>query len=286
MTAADSHARPWLRSVADHGVGRFVATGAGAIACALVVLPSLPYLVSDRGTLGPTVSDAVHPVQAALALALAAGACTGIACAVGRLVNAAVGMFALGIGLAVIAARCGSVLDAAFDGDSLRPLAAETLAWSLAAAAMAAVVFRVSGPLVDFPPRSRKGPFLQEVVNADAMRSLLTGLLAAAVLWFGMVTMQKGQAVGCTFVGGVAAAFVGRRIHAGSQPILLVAAPVLVVGLAQLWTALTFVMPLDQALATRALPGWSMATPLDVVAGSFLGVPFGLGWSKPAGQDD
>jgi hypothetical protein len=195
-------------------------------------------------------------------------------------------MFALGIGLAVIAARCGSVLDAAFDGDSLRPLAAETLAWSLAAAAMAAVVFRVSGPLVDFPPRSRKGPFLQEVVNADAMRSLLTGLLAAAVLWFGMVTMQKGQAVGCTFVGGVAAAFVGRRIHAGSQPILLVAAPVLVVGLAQLWTALTFVMPLDQALATRALPGWSMATPLDVVAGSFLGVPFGLGWSKPAGQDD
>jgi hypothetical protein len=26
--------------------------------------------------------------------------------------------------------------------------------------------------------------------------------------------------------------------------------------------------------------------PIDVVAGTFLGVPFGLGWSKPAGQDD
>lgn len=286
MTAVDSRAIPWLRRVTDNAVGRHAVLVAGCVACALAVLPALPFLASERGVLGPTLMDAARPAQAGLALALATGACTAVACAVGRVINAAVGVFVLGVGLAVVAGRSGTVLDAAFDGDALRPVALETLAWALVAALLSSVVFRVSGPLLDFPARSRKGPFAQEVVNPDALRSLLTGLATAAALWFGMASSLKGQAIGCSFFGGVAAAFVGRRLLRDSQPILLMAAPVLAVGAAQLWTSFTFKAPLDQALAARALPGWSMAMPIDVVAGTFLGVPFGLGWSKPAGQDD
>jgi hypothetical protein len=286
MTAADSNAIHRLRRVADNAIGRYAVLAAGGIACALLVLPALPFLASDRGVPGPAVLDAVHPVKAGVALSLAAGACTAVACAVGRVINAAVGMFVLGIGLAVVAGRSGTVLDAAFDADSLRPMAVETLAWAVAAAALSAIVFRASGPLLDFPARDRKGPFLREVVNPDALRSLLAGLATAAVLWFCLASFTKGQAIGCAFAGGVIAAFIGRRILGDSQPILLMAAPVLAVGAAQLWTSFTFRAPLDQALAARALPGWSMAMPIDVVAGTFLGVPFGLGWSKPAGQDD
>lgn len=286
MPSAPAGSADRLQQLAERPIARYVALCVGAVACAFLVMPAFPFLVSDRGVLGPTSSDAVHPAQAAAAMAFAASACTLVACAVGRLINAAVGLFVLGVGMAVLAGRTGTVLDAAFDGDALLPIALETLAWSALTAAMSAVVFRSSGPLLDFPARRTGGPFLKEVVNPESLRSVLAGLATAAVLWAALASFEKGQAIGASFAGGVIAAFIGRRIVDGAQPILLMAAPVLAVGAAQLWTALTFKAPLDQALAARALPGWSMAMPLDVVAGTLMGVPFGLGWSKPSGSED
>jgi hypothetical protein len=173
----------------------------GIAACILVMLPVLPFLASPRGVAGPTCTDAVHPATAALALGLGSAVCCAIACVVGRLINAAVGLFVLGCGLAVISGQSGTILDAAFDGDSLLPIAFETIAWSGAVLLMSAIVFRVSGPLLDLPARTKGGAFIHEVFNSDAGRALAAGLLAVAVMYLLSCTELKGQAIGAAVVG-------------------------------------------------------------------------------------
>ena len=86
---------------------------------------------------------------------------------------------------------------------------------------------------------------------------------------------------GAMFIGTVC-----RRLLGDSQPILLFAAPVLAVGVAQLITAGSLPGPLDRAVIARAVPGWSLAMPLDVAAGTLLGLPLGLGWSSGGVSDE
>lgn len=265
-----------------HPAARYGVLAVAVVACILAIVPALPFLQSARGIAGPGAADAVHPVPAALAMAVAAGACCAIACIAGRLINAAVGLFVLGCGLAAVSARSGTILDAAFDGDALLPLSIETLGWAVAVGAMSAAVFRASGPLPDMPARTPGGSFASEAVNGDALRAMASGLAAVVAAWLVARTEMKGQAIGACAVGGIATAMVARRMLGGSQPILLAAAPVAAVGLAQLFTALTFRGALDAAVAQRGLPGWSVAMPIDVAAGALLGVPIGLGWSKPS----
>ncbi|MFM8697129.1 MAG: hypothetical protein ACKOF7_00435 [Phycisphaerales bacterium] len=270
----------------QHPVARYAVLVLGVAACILLALPVLPWLTSARGVAGPGASDAVHTVPAAVAMVVGAAAFTAVACVVGRLINAAVGLFVLGCGLAVVAGRTGTVVDAAFDGDTLMPLACETLAWGAAVLGMSMVVFKVSGPLIDLPARKQGGPFVAEVFNADAWRGVIAAAAAVAVAWLLLRNETKGQAIGVVAVGGVAAAYLARRVQQDTQPILLMALPVIAFGIAQAIVAASSVVPLDRLVAQRALPGWSMAMPLDVVAGTLIGVPIGLGWSKPSDGSD
>ena len=148
-----------FRRLAEKPLVRYAVLVLGILACVARAVPVLPFLSSARGVAGPTATDAMHPGLAALALVLGSAACCAVACVVGRIVNAAVGMFVLGCGLAIISGRSGTIVDAAFGGDTLLPIALQTLGWAAAVAAMSAVVFRVSGPLLDMPARTRGGPF-------------------------------------------------------------------------------------------------------------------------------
>ena len=275
-----------FRRLAEKPLVRYAVLVLGILACVALAVPVLPFLSSARGVAGPTATDAMHPGMAALALVLGSAACCAVACVVGRIVNAAVGIFVLGCGLAIISGRSGTIIDAAFGGDTLLPIALQTLGWAAAVAAMSGVVFRVSGPLLDMPAHTPGGPFAAEIFNADAFRGLAAGLLAVLVMWAFSRTELKGQALGSAVLGGIMTAMLGRRLVGASQPILLVAAPVLAVGLAQLWTAISSQGALDLAVAQRTLPGWSVAMPIDIAAGAMLGVPIGLGWTKPTEDED
>ena len=323
-----------FRRLAEKPVARYAVLVAGILACIGLMIPVLPFLSSARGVAGPTATDAMHPAMAAMALVLGSAACCAVACVVGRIVNAAVGLFVLGCGLAIVSGRSGTIIDAAFGGDTLLPIALQTLGWAAAVLVMSSVVFRVSGPLPDMPAlnemsgmaavshyRARFGrgavpfaliavvmkwvlsktegddpssgggrrvgtSFFWEVFNADAFRGLAAGLFALLIMWALCRTELKGQAIGSAVCGGVLTGMFGRWFGGRSQPILLMAAPVLAVGIAQLWTALTFQGALDLAVAQRTLPGWSVAMPIDIAAGAMLGVPIGLGWTKPTEDED
>ena len=117
------------------------------------MVPVIPFLSSARGVVGPSMADALHPGSAAAAMLAGVAACTIVGAVVGRLINAAVGLFVVGCGLAVVSMRSGTVMDIAFGGGSLRPVAFETIAWGFAVAVISIVVFRASGPLPDIPAR-------------------------------------------------------------------------------------------------------------------------------------
>jgi hypothetical protein len=276
------HPRTGIR---NGGLRAVVLTACAGAAVALAI-PAVGPLLSVRGVPGPTVMDAVEPGRAALAVALALAGFTVLACVAGRLINAAVGLFVLGCGCAFLTMRSGSVLDAGFDGDALRRIALETLAWAGVVGALSAVVFKVSGPLPDIPPRDHGAPFWREALNAEAFRGLLAGLVGLGAVWLLARNDLKGQAVGSAVVAGVATALAARRLLGRAQPILLVAAPVAFVGLAQLWTSFGRTEPLDLLVATNALPGWSRLMPLDAAAGALLGVPIGLGWSRANAEEE
>ncbi|MFM9145136.1 MAG: hypothetical protein ACKORL_07200, partial [Phycisphaerales bacterium] len=127
---------------------------------------------------------------------------------------------------------------------------------------------------------------IAEVFNADAWRGVIAAVAAGAVAWLLLRNETTGPASGVVAVGGVAAAYLARRVQQDTQPILLMALPVIAFGIAQAIAAASSVVPLDRLGAQRALPGWSMAMPLDVVAGTLIGVPIGLGWSKPSDGSD
>lgn len=283
-----SSARPHAvaaRGGVQNGALRAVVMVAGGLACVCVAIPAVGFLTSVRGVPGPTIADATNPAVALGAVAAVLLVCTAVACVVGRVINAAVGLFVLGCGVALLTMRSGTIFDAGADNDALRWLATETLVWAGVVAGLSAIVFRASGPLPDFAPIEAGGPFAREVFNRDALRGLLSGLAGVAVVWLLMRNDLKGQAVGSCVCAGIAVAMVGRKLLGASQPILLVASPLLFIGLAQVWTALNATGPLDVLVAANALPGWARVMPMDAVAGALIGVPIGLGWSRSTAEE-
>ncbi|MFO0783999.1 MAG: hypothetical protein U0636_09990 [Phycisphaerales bacterium] len=278
--AAHAAAHPAAHRGIQNGLVRATVMAVGAIAAGVLAIPVLPFLVGERGVLAPTALDAARPTLAALAVGIGLVAFTLVGAAVGRVINAAVGLFVAGAGVAVLSMRTGSIADAAWDGDRLLPIAFETIAWSGAVAAMSMAIFRASGPLPDIPARNAKGSFMAEVFNQDALRSLAAGLVALAAAWLLVRTNMKGQALGSMVLGCAAVALAARKLQGRSQPILVMAAPVLCIGIMQVLTAVSAQLPLDKLVAGDALPGWSRIMPMDAAAGALMGVPIGLGWSR------
>jgi hypothetical protein len=141
-------------------------------------------------------------------------------------------------------------------------------------------LFRVGGPLPDVPNPDPDQSFTAGLLRPRALVSLAAALAAPAVLAFTMVGASKGQAIGACTLAGVATAFGARLIAAHEQPILLFAAPCIVVGLAQLLLAGPVMGSLDARFASGSLNPILCAMPADVAAGSMCGVAIGLGWSR------
>ena len=95
-----------------------------------------------------------------------------------------------------------------------------------------------------------------------------------------MVGASKGQAIGASAIAGVITAVIGRMIAPRAQPILLFAMPAFAIGAAQL--ALAFIAPMspDIAFVNATLSPIQVPMPMDIAAGSLIGVAIGLGWTK------
>jgi hypothetical protein len=259
---------------------RTAITGLCISSCALLGLLAAPFAVGPRGAVAPALLDASNPILASMAVLSILAAAAGISLAIARPVNAAVALFCVGCGIAAYAMRSGTVADAVFQGAAFRWFGLETLGWGVCLAIVSLATFRVGGPLPDVPPIDADASLVSGVLRRRALLGLLAALVSVPVLLFTLVGSSKGQAIGTCALAGVATAFVARLYAAHEQPVLLFAAPCLVLGAAQLALAGGAMAGIDARFASGALSPILCAMPADIAAGSLCGVAVGLGWSR------
>lgn len=264
----------------DNGWPRTILTGLCIVTCALLGLLASRFAVGPRGVVAPALLQASDPALAGMLVQICLAAAAALACALARPINAAVSLFCMGCAVAAFAMRSGNVSDAVFQSGGFRWLGAETLWWGCFVAIVSMAAFRVGGPLPDVPAPDPEQSFLAGLFRPKALMGALAGVVALPVVLFTLVGASKGQSIGACTLAGVATAVVARLYASREQPILLFAAPVLALGVAQLLLAGAAAANLDAAFASGTLSPLLVAMPADAAAGALCGVAIGLGWSK------
>ncbi|MHC4220026.1 MAG: hypothetical protein ACYSU7_16400 [Planctomycetota bacterium] len=261
------------------GWRRYAVVFVGMLVAAGICYQAARFSVSPRGSIGPTMFQAESPVGATFAMVVFFGLATAVAAYVGRLVNAAVGLFVLGAGLWALRLRLGTVEDLAFAGGSLGVAAVETVLWSLLVLGATLAVFRIAGPLSDIAAEDPgEGP--ATIWDELGLRGLAAGILVLPAVWLIARSDLKGQTLMAVVLGGMAVGLVGRLIAPHAQPRLLFAVACLF-GALGLFVAMLMVRdPLTDAYVTQTIPAVGLPMPIDYAAGSLMGVSMGLGWAK------
>lgn len=251
----------------------------GIIVCVLICVPAASWAVFHTGAPGPGVLQSQSPIIAAgmlIVLLCIAAAAAGVA---GRFSNTAVGLFALGTGVFVLARRMGTAEQLIFGNGSLPLIGVETLLWAVLVLVCTLIVFGIAGPLKDIEP-DVTGRHPDPLFSREAIICAGAGAVMIVMVWIVAQSPMKGQVLGATFLGGVGAGLAGRLISPHVQPILLFASPLVFAGVAHLICAVVLQQSPDTALVTGQLSTLSKAMPADYAAGSLMGVAFGLGWAK------
>jgi hypothetical protein len=263
------------------GTTRYATLFGGMIAAGLVMSLAVGPMQGLRGVAGPTIALAATPVLAALVLLGTLVVSLGIAVLVGKAINAVVGLFVLGSGLAMLTMQCGTIADVVFLGAGQVGLAVETAIWAVVVLLCAAVVFRLAGPLPDVPVQNIDEAFNPaEVFSIQALKSALAGLLILPVVWLLLINDLKGQAIAAVTIGGIVAGMGGRLLSPRVQPILIFAAPIFVGALGHAISVTMMTGTPEEMFVANALPRIGRPMPLDYAAGALMGVAIGLGWSR------
>lgn len=261
---------------------RNIALFGGMIVVGLICTRALPTFQSIRGDHGPTILSSEHPTGAAIATIIVLAIATIIACIVGRVVNIAVGLFVLGAGAFALDDRLAGIRELAFahpQKATLYGMAGETVLLALIALGLVALVFRVTGGFRDIEP-DVDGTSPHWLTSEAAMKSAGAAILVLPAVWVIAQTPMKGQAIAAAFIGSMLAGLIGRLLAPHVQPMLLYVSPMIFGAIGYVIAATTTRLPLDEAYINGTLSVFARVMPLDYLAGSLLGVSFGLGWAK------
>lgn len=261
---------------------RNVALFGGMIAAGFMCARAFPPLMSIRGDHGPTVMTSQRPVVAGLVLLACLLGATLLACVVGRLVNAAVGLFVLGAGVFALDDRLAGVRELVFanpDRSAIYCMATEAIVLGLTALVMVKLVFMVTGGFHDVEPQA-DGTKPHWLTNESAIKSAAAAILVLPAIWLIAQTPLKGQAIAAVFIGATLAGLIGRLVAPHVQPVLVFVAPMLFGAVGYVAAGMMSKPPLDQAYISGTLSVFASVMPLDYLAGSLMGVSFGLGWAK------
>ncbi|MHC4947052.1 MAG: hypothetical protein ACYTG1_02150 [Planctomycetota bacterium] len=251
----------------------------GLVVCGLVCSRAAAFMTSPRGAAGPTILHAESWPAALVAVAACLAVATAVAVVVARVINTAVGLFVLGAGVYILAARLSTVQEIAHGGGSPGLLVVELAIWSALLLAAAGTVFGAGGPLLDIHPEPGR-PAPSPWLSRQALTAAAAGLLVLPVVWLIAQSTMKGQVVGAVFVGGLLAGLVGRLLAPHVQPVLVFAAPC-VFGMAGYLLGMSMLdTSFREAYVAGTLPALLRPMPVDYAAGSLAGVAVGLGCAR------
>ena len=263
----------------------------GSIGVALVVAVvaglMCASLASDARGVVPVIPQASVGLSGWVAVAALWTVSWFVALGVGKAVNTAVGLFAAGCVLGVYAMRSGTVLDAAFDAASPAGIAIVSIVYAVLAGGLSWSTFVFAGPLPDMPADPDELP--EHGFGAFRPRQLvaaLASIAAVVVVVFMARTDSKGQAIGAMTLGAMLAAMLARSIRARTQPVVVVAAPALALGLAQLALSFASGPGFDDDIVKGTVAPILRLMPMDIAAGSLCGVALGYGMTKSGGSEE
>ena len=250
----------------------------GIVVAALIGGFSASWMIGARGVPGPLLllggEVGGGAPLAALAILLLL---TLVAVVVARLCNAAVALFVLGCGLAVLAMRSGGAVDLAFGGVAPARIGMETIAWAAAVGVSTLAIFRFGGMLPDV---HAEGSPMGSAFSKQALVACAAGVLAVPVALVVFRNDLKGQAIAAATIAGMVVGTAGRLWSPRTQPILLVSAAILALGVAQMVMARLLPGAMDVSFVKNVVPRLLLAAPIDLAAGAAAGVGMGLGWAK------
>ncbi len=276
-TSHDQPEKPWLRGIV------LSITIIIAVCIGLFTAARVPDVLGEPAgciTLAASKGSAFFAYFAVIVLLLL------LAMGAGRLVNAVVGVFVLGCGLAALSMVSGSISSMAFVGASLSSMAVETLLWSIPSAVAVILVFRAAGSPPDIAQRFPGESMFREFFDAEAIRAGVVGVLLPLILWLVDRNMLKGQAMGAACVGGIAVGVAYRMVAPRVQPVFAFIAPILITGAVQAFVASRGSTDVGTLFASNELSPGLRALPLDVVSGSLTGVAIGIGWARSFRRSD
>jgi hypothetical protein len=112
--------------------------------------------------------------------------------------------------------------------------------------------------------------------------AILAGVIAAAAAgWLIAAVPMKGQAVFAAIFAGIAAAAAGRLVDY-RLPLAVFFVPIVILAIVSPLTGLYLGVKSGGIVATsyiQALTPLANITPLDWIAGGFLGIPLGAAWT-------
>jgi len=259
------------------GWRRYALVIGGMVVTGLLCTLAVPWIRSAQGTIGPTVLQA-ESVPAAVGATLAVfAAAVVVAGFIGRLVNAAVGMFVLGCGLWALRLRSATITELALAGGSLGLVVLETLLWGVLILGATFAVWKIAGPLRDIEPSA-------DPAEPAWQRWGLPGVGAAVIVPVVVMIVARsplaGQTLMAVVLGGMASGLAGRLISPHAQPYLLFAAPCVFGAVAAAFGLTTIHGSLPDAYVNQGIPAVNLPMPIDYAAGSLAGVAMGLGWAK------
>jgi hypothetical protein len=203
------------------------------------------------------------------------------------LTNARAAMTTAGLTLAWAAWRAGNVEMILREAHSVAPLwrlAVEGTVFGLMAVAIMIGIHAVTRrDHHESAPRDAAGlgRTVRETAGGAGVLFAVVGAVAAggAVTWIIANTGMKGQTVGAALVAGLVGAAVGRLVdnRAPASAFLIPAAVLAVIGPGAAAMALSG--DIVGAVNRGGLFPVARVMPLDWIAGAFLGVPIGLGWT-------
>ena len=243
------------------------------------------WLLSIRGTLGPTAMQSNSPINAIFAVVFVTIIGASIGSIIAKYTTTNSGMFVFGFAYFILAMNLVGVEEFILMQGNVWLLVVEALFVSCLILLGTLLIFSVGGPMKDVAKAREEpieielgtGTYTLKPDNNTWVKIICLSLVILPVVWLVAQSPMHGQVIGATAVGGLAIGLLARKILPSLQPVVLFALPVAMASIGYI-LGMQLSEVTDVAFMQRSLSGFLYPMPLEYAGGAVIGVSIGLNW--------